>query len=808
MQLFQPNFRRISVSECRCAVCTPKDINNFSEKRKMKRATFILTCLLLVSPCGAAAITVDDDGPADFNNIQAAINDSNDWDVIVVADGTYTGWGNRDIDFRGKAITVRSENGPENCIIDCEGSNEDPHVGFYFHRDEDANSVLDGFTVINAGGWGAEKGCIYCLSSPKIANCNISTSKSCGIHCRLSEDSSPIIDNCKISNCGSSGIRLSYGYNSYSTVQITDCLIEYNNWDGILDFCSNHNCSVIQIDNCQIRYNVNDGIDFGTSSLTATQCTIRNNGGSGIISSSMATGSYPSANIRDCVITNNSGGGIGTRYATSVTIADCHITGNSGHELYQGGGILLGGSSSTVANCLISDNRHSRSGGGINSAYSRGESTIADCVIINNSTNENGGGIYNGDMSITITNCLLSGNFAEGFGGGICFYETATITNCTITANSANQKGGGIYFNGEYWDSSPPTTITNTIFANNTKYAIYEFWLDEDPIVTYCHFHNNPDGDYYDEETGSQTGASNINNNIAEASDNIDGDTLFVTGTLGHHYLSQISAGQVFDSPCVDAGSGLASSFSFSQLPTRTDSIADTGIIDIGYHYAVEEPNNFTLTVNVEPDDVGIETVIPPVGNHNCDGWINISAEQFIDCPDVYKFNHWIGDVTDVNSANTTVFIDSDKTITAVFVATKECGDECHPILKGDLNEDCYINFEDFTIYSELWLSCTHPDCDQKPRLLLPFELDAVMVRRKRRLHLTNPRKMGWNWLCDWGIIRIESYGGCAETEQKNIAVMEVSIDCRNSKNRSSQLDYPSISNNGAYRRLIVCHPG
>ncbi|MBN2588373.1 MAG: hypothetical protein JXA96_00805, partial [Sedimentisphaerales bacterium] len=66
-------------------------------------------------------IYVDYDCPADFNNIQAAIDDANDGDIVLVAPGTYTGEGNRDIDFMGKAITVKSEYGPESCIIQCGG---------------------------------------------------------------------------------------------------------------------------------------------------------------------------------------------------------------------------------------------------------------------------------------------------------------------------------------------------------------------------------------------------------------------------------------------------------------------------------------------------------------------------------------------------------------------------------------------------------------------------------------------------------------------------------------------------------------
>jgi predicted outer membrane repeat protein len=140
------------------------------------KACLVISIFLLGMACTAAdgrTIYVDDNGPADFNNIQAAINDANDGDTIIVADGTYTGYGNRDIDFLGKAIVLRSENGPENCIIDCNGSETEYHQGFYFHSGEDANSVLDGFTITNGyahyGG-----GAIHCsLSSPIITNCII-----------------------------------------------------------------------------------------------------------------------------------------------------------------------------------------------------------------------------------------------------------------------------------------------------------------------------------------------------------------------------------------------------------------------------------------------------------------------------------------------------------------------------------------------------------------------------------------------------------------------------------------------------------
>jgi probable HAF family extracellular repeat protein len=125
--------------------------------------------------------------------------------------------------------------------------------------------------------------------------------------------------------------------------------------------------------------------------------------------------------------------------------------------------------------------------------------------------------------------------------------------------------------------------------------------------------------------------------------------------------------------------------------------------------------DDFTLRLNVEPNDVGIDTTTPLPGEYKClkGRAIDLEARLFKSCPAVYHFDHWEGDVVDPNSPLTTVIMDEDKMVTAVFVASEPvCGDECHPILRGDLNDDCYINFADFVLYSDMWMSCTHPDCD------------------------------------------------------------------------------------------------
>jgi len=72
---------------------------------------FILSLLILACAkiCTAGVIHV----PGDSTAIQAAIDGAVDGDTVLVTDGVYTGNGNRDLDFVGKRIILRSENGPE-----------------------------------------------------------------------------------------------------------------------------------------------------------------------------------------------------------------------------------------------------------------------------------------------------------------------------------------------------------------------------------------------------------------------------------------------------------------------------------------------------------------------------------------------------------------------------------------------------------------------------------------------------------------------------------------------------------------------
>ena len=139
--------------------------------------------------------------PGDLPTIQEAVDAAFEGQVIIIRPGTYTGDGNRDIDFKGKAITIMSENGPETCIIDCQGTEDDHHRGFYFHSDETSSSVVEGLTITN--GYHDEGGAIYCTgdSDPIIRNCvfgnNTAASKGGAFY---NDDSNPIIITCQFNN--------------------------------------------------------------------------------------------------------------------------------------------------------------------------------------------------------------------------------------------------------------------------------------------------------------------------------------------------------------------------------------------------------------------------------------------------------------------------------------------------------------------------------------------------------------------------------------------------------------------------------
>lgn len=352
--------------------------------------------------CLAAIIHV----PADQPTIQAGIDATVDGDTVLVADGTYTGDGNRDISFKGKAITVTSENGADTCIIDCENDGR----GFTFYSNESASSILQGFTVtqgrILEDGGGAGLYCIH--SSPSIIRCIINFNHSdtgYGGGIFLGDQSSPLLDSCIVSNnsVDPSAEDLPLGGGIYcenSTPSLIDCVISHN--EAVFG----------------------GGIYLWESSASLVRCSISENllGGGLVCESS-------SPSLENCMVAGNlspmhGGGGILCNSSPSPSFVNCTISNNkAGNEsffpYYGGGGLLCSNSSPSLTNCIINGNTCDADeygyGGGITCWISN--PSFFNCIITNNNSYKEGGGIYCYLSFPSISNTIIWSNFPDQVDG-------------------------------------------------------------------------------------------------------------------------------------------------------------------------------------------------------------------------------------------------------------------------------------------------------------------------------------------------------------------------------------------------------
>ena len=127
---------------------------------------------------------VDFTGPK--RTLAAAIQAAGPYDTVSAASGVYSGAGNYNLDFQGKPLTVLGAEGALRTIMDCGQFGR----AVRFVSGEDANSVLQGFTIKN-GLWSTPElvggtmrpagGAMFCSgSAPRIVRCMFISNQSPG----------------------------------------------------------------------------------------------------------------------------------------------------------------------------------------------------------------------------------------------------------------------------------------------------------------------------------------------------------------------------------------------------------------------------------------------------------------------------------------------------------------------------------------------------------------------------------------------------------------------------------------------------
>jgi Big-like domain-containing protein/copper-binding protein NosD len=167
--------------------------------------TLCVAALLATSGRVADAATIR--VPADFPTIQAAIDAAGGGDTVLVAPGTYV----EQIDFRGKLITVASEDGPEFTTIDASGAG--PVVTF--RSGESRASMLSGFTITGGYSIYGGAGVLVSGSSPTLRGNIIAGNRGCTGVGVYSYFSSPRIEQNVVSNNIVDGCSGAWGIGIY-----------------------------------------------------------------------------------------------------------------------------------------------------------------------------------------------------------------------------------------------------------------------------------------------------------------------------------------------------------------------------------------------------------------------------------------------------------------------------------------------------------------------------------------------------------------------------------------------------------------
>jgi len=391
-----------------------------------KRNTILLSvaviCIFLLAgsasatifPVNEAVITVDDDGPADYNTIQAAVDAASSGDTIYVYNGRY-----HENIIISKSLTLLGQD-EANVIIDGDRSGNCIKLS-------SSDVIVNGFTITNA----SDSGLYAIYSDLNVGNVTITDNTKPGIY-----------------------------FYSGKAFTIRNSTIDRNG-GGIIYGGSAATGNAVVEDNI-ITNNIGSGISISLAegrSATIANNKIDNNAGSssdGISVSIASSGGLMT--IENNPVTSSGRYGIYLRgVKTGSTVSDFSVESSGSYGLYAVSSDL------NVENVTITEN--TKPGIYFNSGKA--------FTIRNSTIDRNGGGIIyggsaNGDA--VVEDNIITNNTGSGISISLAERRSATVTNNKID-NNAGSSSDGIYCN--IAGTGGMVTIENSPVTRSGRYGIY-----------------------------------------------------------------------------------------------------------------------------------------------------------------------------------------------------------------------------------------------------------------------------------------------------------------------------------------------
>ncbi len=301
-------------------------------------------------------------GSADlpFATIQQGVDMTTLGDTVLVHPGTYTGAGNKNILLTGKGITLRSSDGYETTIIDCENNGRGITIG----GGTPDSLVVDGFTVTHGNySWGA--GLYIRSSNPTIKNCSFDSNQTItgggGVGMW---GSSPTFDNCLFRNNtahqNGGAVHVELSYPLFENCEFSENLSAQNdeNLFGSGGAIYAHQDSQLQIITSSFWQNSADTSGGAVATVNSDlYCVsikfVANNAvldGGGIYCEQAV-----SPDILNSLFLSNSasyGGGLYLQNTTTAKLVNLTFSDNSADGLFHGGCIYMEDSDAKLQNSI------------------------------------------------------------------------------------------------------------------------------------------------------------------------------------------------------------------------------------------------------------------------------------------------------------------------------------------------------------------------------------------------------------------------------------------------------------------------